>query len=174
MSKWMCLLSVLMCGSACDFVVTDGENNDPVDQSADQGSDAQDAGADPNADCVIEMTESPLNRGGSFGPTTITGGVCDGADEFVLNVDTGCTMKAQLRFDEEFDEENNLVADGSLKVMYLGNEANIGTSERLTNEGEVFITNNPTDDSYGAVLVRVTHLSGGQLNYTLTLSATCP
>lgn len=168
MSKWLCLVSILLSCTACDFITT--EDEEPERQPTQAQPDEQDT------DCVKEMQEDPLNgpSSGSFGPVEIVGGVCDGRDEFSVNVSSMCTLKTQLTFDRNLDEDGNLIADGDLEVLYYGSFSAIGSPERINDTSKVTITNNPTDDSFGAVRIRVKHTAGTQLNYKLNIETVCP
>ncbi len=156
-------LALLVAG-ACEPV--DGtDDTSSVDTDTDGGE----------TDCVVEDVEDPMN-GPASGPmevTTVQGGVCDGDfDDYVVNVSTSCTIQTQLTFDEERDDSDALVADGSMSLEYFAGGA-IGTTDRVEDGTTVTLTNNPTDDSFGAVRIRVRHTAGEQLDYTFTVSTTC-
>ena len=132
---------------------------------------------DSPKDCSPEGEEDPLNRAssGSFGPYEIKGRVCDGmTDEFSVNVSTGCTLQTRLEFEEDRRDDGALKADGDLQVLWYATLMKIGTPTRTESGATVTIENNPTDDSFGAVRLRVNHTGGEKLDYTLTVATQCP
>ncbi|MCO4746913.1 MAG: hypothetical protein KC912_19100 [Proteobacteria bacterium] len=159
----------LLALSIVTLVACETAEDDETIADTDTGTDS-----DGPTDCSPENVADPINPGGgALAEQTINGATCDGwTDEFTVNVSTLCQIQTQVTFDDE-QVDGVLVADGSLSLEYYAG-GDIGTTERTTDGTTVTLTNNPTDDSFGAVRISVTHTGGEQLDYTLVVSTTCP
>lgn len=153
------------------LVACEPGTDDPVD--GDTGT----SDTSEPADCSVETVDEPMNgaASGAMAEQVVSGATCDGwTDEFIVNVSTGCQIQTQLTFANDQDGGGLLVAEGSLRLSYASpGGATIGTSTETSDSTTITLTNNPTDDSFGAVRIEVTHISGERLDYGLTVSTTC-